>query len=291
MTTKTLLSMIGAASLLAVGSAAHAALVPLDAWQIDTGNGTNTASTLTTDIGHLNLSGGSATVEQAVTGAGGTEPAAGDPFAEVGIIYTISYTPESTPGLGDSGSPTLFNGGLTMQLRFTGLTGTVASYDSTTGAIEYDFNPGGSVGLYGSLDDFATEDLLASLTLVDPSGGDLSDFTGIGDQSQGQSTISQLVTSSLTDLFRDSLGNSLDPEIAAGNLFGLAVTTNKVSDPGFQPTGPCSFNASLSCVTGTVTSDGSFDLLVQRAPEPVSLALMGVGLVAMGQVRRRRRRV
>ncbi|MCP4993414.1 MAG: PEP-CTERM sorting domain-containing protein [Gammaproteobacteria bacterium] len=285
---KTLKTIACAATLMALASPASA-LVAVDGWQLDTTNGTNVGATLTTNIGHMNLSGGIATVEQEVNA--GFTPFVGAEFWEYGVVHSITYTEENMVGLGDSGSPEVFdNGGgglLRLELRFSGLTGEVTSYNAGTGEIEYKFDAGvGTIGLYGSQDDFGTEDLLASFSLLDPSGGDLSNFNGIGDQSQGQSTISSLVLDSITDLFRDSAGVSFDDMIDEADLYALVVTTNKISDPGFAPMGPCTNDATKMCVVGDVTSDGSFDLLV---PEPSILVLMGMGLLGMGGFARKAR--
>ncbi|MCP4126703.1 MAG: PEP-CTERM sorting domain-containing protein, partial [Gammaproteobacteria bacterium] len=265
------------------------AMVAVDGWQLDTTNGTNVGATLTSNIGHLNLSGGSATVQQEINA--GFTPFVGAEFAAYGSIHSITYTPENAVGLGDSGSPDLFdNGGggmLRLGLRFSGLTGEVTSYNAGTGEIEYKFDAGvGTIGLYGSQDDWGTEDLLAGFSLIDPSGGDLQDFGGIGSQSQGQSTLSALVLDSITDLFRNSAGESFDDMIDEADLFALVVTTNKISDPGFAPIGPCSNDANKMCVAGEVTSEGSFDILV---PEPSILVLMGMGLLGMGGFARKAR--
>jgi hypothetical protein len=266
----------GALSLVAMAGAANADLIPIDAWQIDTANSTIGAS-LSTDIGHLNLSGGTATVEQEVNGSG--NPFAGATFSEYGIIYSISYTHENSTGLGDSGAPGLFDSGLSLSLQFTGLSGTVASFDNTTGAIEYAFTPGaGSVNLVGEIG--GSSEVLATFDVVSPSGGDLNNFFSIGNQTQGQSTISAVALTAVSDLFRFDDGTSMDDLIALQQIFGLVVTTNKISTE-FKPSGACSFDAGAFCVSGVVTSDGSFDLL-REVPVPGVLPLLGIGLFGLG---------
>lgn len=283
MFTKTITKVAATAALMMSASFANA-LVAIDGWQLDATSAVGLGPSVTTNIGHLNLAGGLATVEQEV-GFGG-DPFVGARFSEFGALYSISYTEENCVGLCDFGAPSLFDGGLDLTLSFTGLTGVVTAFDGGTGAINYKFDPGvGTVKLLGNTGGADVE--LASFSLVGPSGGDLGDFFGIGSQSQGQSTISALVLSSVSDLFRDAGGNSLDDLITNSQLFSLVVTTNKISgNAPFTFSGACSFDAGAFCATGDVTSDGSFDLL--RIPEPLTTMLMAIGLLAMALIRRNR---
>lgn len=279
---KPLLNAFVTAALLAGAPFANA-LVALDSWQLDTGN-SSIGPSLTTDIGHLGVQGGQATVLQEI--GADLLPFVGARFTEFGNIFSVNYIPDNVEGLGDFGIPSDFDGGLDLEIRFSGLSGQVTSFDALTGAIEFSFDPGvGTIGLYGSFDGFATDDLLMSFQMAGPSGGDLSDFYGPAGSTQGQSTITTLLTGGIADLLRDEDGESQDARIAEGDVFGLLITTNTIVG-GFAPTGPCPFDEAALCASGNVTSDGSFDLL--RVPEPMPIALLGVGLVMLSLVRRRK---
>src|SRR3569623_2072890 len=136
-----------AAGVMAFGDVSSQA-ADLDAWKLDTKCACLASTTMC--IGHHNLSGCTATVSQQVVGAG--IAFVGAKFSDLGGIYSISYTPENVPGASDAGAPALFNIFLQLQIVFTGLTGVVNSFDSTTGAISYTFDPGvGTASLQGCL--------------------------------------------------------------------------------------------------------------------------------------------
>ena len=271
-----------AAGVMAFGAVSSQAAV-LDAWQLDT-TGAGLAST-TTGIGHLNLSGGTATVSQQVDGSGNAF--VGAKFSELGGIYSISYTPENVPGASDAGAPALFNNFLQLQIVFTGLTGVVNSFDSTTGAISYTFDPGvGTASLQGCLPiGCSTYTNLANLSLAQGAGNLNAFFSLTG--SNGASVIDALILNSgyTSGLFKDSTGASLDSAVAAGTLF-LSLKTNNAIASNATDTAPCSFDASINCRTVSVQSNGSADLVT--VPEPGVIALMGIGLLGMGLAKRRK---
>lgn len=267
-----------AAGVMAFGAASSQA-VTLDNWQLDT-TSAGLGST-TTNIGHLNLSGGNASVQQQVDGSGNAF--VGAKFEELGGIYSISYTKENCVGACDSGFPLSLNNSLGLQIVFSGLSGVVTSYDSTTGAISYQFTPGvGTATLEGCTALCPTFTHLADLDLIQGAGS-LNAFFNLT-TTTGASVIDALILNNTANLFRDSTGASLDSAIADGKLFLSLSTTNKISQAGSTPA-PCSFDASVNCSTVQVQSDGSADLSI---PEPGVIALMGIGLLGMGLAKRRK---
>ena len=270
MNPKSLFAGLAAATALTMAAPASAYIV-LDGWQLET----------TTDIGHLNLSGGNQTVVQEVDGSG--NPFAGAAFTETGTIFSISYTKENVVGAGDFGFPQSFGTNIGYRLVTSDLSGVVVGFSATTGATAYLFT-GGTLNFQKTTDAGTTWSSLANLSVVMPSGGALNDFFGAA-QTNGQSTITGLfqVAGYTPGLLKDSLGNVLDPNL--GLLFDIE-TNNTISSPVVSV--PCNGVGSTGfCAQLQVNNDGSVDLL--KVPEPATLALAGIALLGLGATARRRK--
>lgn len=280
-------SLLGAAitSACVLGAAPSQAAYVFDGWQLDT-NGAGLAS-LTTNIGHLNLSGGMAQVQQQLIGGA---PIAGSRFTEFGAIFSVNVTAENVAGANDFGLPVALNNGLSLQISFTNLEGFVSNYNAGTGAINYvftGFGAGGGMLLQGSMNGGATWTNLAQFTSL-TGGGSLNDFFGaVG--TNGDSTINSPFSNIgyTAGLLRDSAGNALDPLVAAGSLLIGVRTNNEISSPASAPFA-CEMDGNLAttetCVNLLVLSNGSANLI----PEPTVLGLLGAGLLGMGLSRRRK---
>lgn len=263
-----LVAAAAVAGLSGISTSANA-LAVLDGWQLQTSAGT------TTNIGHLNLSGGGATVFQEVNGAGNVF--VGAKFQESGNIFSITYTAENSVGSGDTGAPAILSNGL-VTITFSNVAGHVVapagtgfrfvfdsgSYTITSGA---DSASGSIIGLDGTL--------ASSSTITGTTGA--------------TTLLGNILASAGTFVFRDNTGASVMPALAADELFVQVTTTNNVN--GASGVGPCPFTPSVvgnSCATVVATSEGALNLA--ELPEPGSLALAGLALLAVGGATSRARK-
>jgi len=251
-------------------TSASASPIVLDGWQLFTPAG------VTTQIGRLNLTSGTSTVEQQVDGTGNAF--VGAKFAEFGSIVSIAFTPENVVGAGDIGASSALSDQLT--LTFSNGTGTVTALNAG-GGFGYVFNSGSFV-LAGIGGNYASGSIVGL-------GGNASSTAVIGGFS-GDSTMLATIASILNANFdlRDSSGVSLKPALATGDVLFEAVTHNITT--GVVGVGRCTFNTDASCVSVSVASSGDAYLVRESSvPEPASLFLVGFGLLALTATRRRSR--
>jgi hypothetical protein len=263
--------MVCAATFMALAStSASASPVVLDGWQLYTPSG------VTTQIGRLNLTGGTSTVEQQVDGTGNAF--VGAQFAEFGSMSSIAFTPENVVGAGDIGPSSALSDRLT--LTFSNVTGTVTALNAG-GGFGYVFNSGSFV-IAGIGGNYASGSIVGL-------GGNASSTAVIGGFS-GDSTMLAMIASILNLNFdlRDSSGVSLKPALATGDVLFEVVTQN--NSTGLAVVGSCSFNAGARCISSSVASSGDAYLVrTASVPEPASLFLAGFGLLALAATRRRPR--
>jgi hypothetical protein len=277
---------------LGIGSASAAIL---DGWRLnlstvgggtfDIGGGAIAPMADTLKIDNLALQNGFSTVFQTLVGGSPN----GQPFTDTG---TVEISPIYSVEGGGGGVVSSFPVGYDLFFTFD-LTGIFNADDTIT------FDPcSACVNLYLA-DDFDWDlttgqaELLASFDLISPSGGSDLDFFG-GAAPNGTIDITLLESASAyPNLFADSGNNPLSflTTLHLGNL-------NALVDPEFNPN-PF-FSGGALCDSAKGGADCTLaELHVQNAgqynvasvPEPGTLALLGVGLLGLGYVVRRRRPV
>lgn len=253
----------------ATAGSAHAGYAVLDGWGMSFTDASNTAYSYN-NIGRLNLVSGSASVQQEVNGSG--TPFVGADFYESGAIYSISYTTESTVGVNDVGAPVLIQPGLT--ISFGPVTGHVTTLNAN-GSFNYVFDS----GLFNISVGAKT---LASGSIVGI-GGIINDTSIVGGVT-GTSTLLALL-STLTDFTFYDDGNDITSDVLAGDVLFEATTNNTVGPEGIT-TGACTLVTGTNCRNFNVSSAGDA-YLVRDIPEPASIALLGLGLLGVGAMRRR----
>ncbi len=291
--TKTCLSALGLAAVLGTISTQASAGVDVLNWQLNlnalSSTYPNVANLVDTGINNLAFNGESYVVNTATSQPGIYTS------TDVGVFNVTTY----------NGGPLLPLGGgqLTAYLTATDQTDVnTGAFVFTGGNLSIYYNPTAVYGTTSSNNYGATAgSKIASFAIADTgnpqTGGGYVNANGTP-QSNGQVTITGTTPTTLTpaNIFLDSNGNPLNQSILLS-----FVTSNASEDTSANgPVGSSGYTINQNLVkalTGStdvtntntsyfITNGGQFKL--QYAPEPMTIALFGVGLLAMGLTLRRR---
>ncbi len=298
--TKTYLSALGLATVLATLSTQASAGVDVTNWQLNLNALSTTypttyaslANVVTTGINNLSFNGESYVVNTPVTNQPGIYTS-----TDVGVFNVIQK---------NGGVPLALGGGqLTAYFQATDLTNiNTGAFTFTSGTLAIYYNSALVYGTTAANNYGATAGTqIATFNIANTgnpnTGGGFVNPNGTP-QANGTVTITGQAPTTLTpsNIFLDSNGNPFNQNILLSFVTSnasedLSANPNTASNPNQYSIDP-NLVLALTGTAGTtntqtsyfITNGGQFKL--QYAPEPMTIALFGVGLLAMGLTLRRR---